>query len=160
MTLVTSPRDLFECILNHAFVRRIGSNTEERFATLLRGCGSAESIWVQPDSTFIPTQQLTSHTCQLYNNYPLRYNFPKISSDLVWLRRLLVSDHDGEFSLINDLFGDDIPQCAILSHTWGADTEEVTFRDLMDGTGKSKASYNKIRFCGEQASRDDLRYFR
>src|SRR5881275_701533 len=29
----------------------------------------------------------------------------------------------------------------------------------MDGTGKSKAGYNKIRFCGEQARRDGLRYF-
>ena len=44
--------------------------------------------------------------------------------------------------LITDLFGDDIPKYAILSHTWGADTEEVTFRDLMGGTGKSKAGYN------------------
>jgi hypothetical protein len=53
----------------------------------------------------------------------------------------------------------DIPEYAILSHTWGADTEEVTFGDLMDGTGKSKAGYEKIRFCGEQARRDGLQYF-
>jgi hypothetical protein len=39
------------------------------------------------------------------------------------------------------------------------DTEEVTFRDLMDGTGKSKAGYDKIRFCGEQAGRDGVQYF-
>ncbi|CZR62467.1 uncharacterized protein PAC_12364 [Phialocephala subalpina] len=37
--------------------------------------------------------------------------------------------------------------------------EEVTFRDLMDGTGKSKASYSKIQFCGDAASRDGLQYF-
>jgi hypothetical protein len=48
---------------------------------------------------------------------------------------------------------------AILSHTWGADNAEVTFRDLMDGTGKSKAGYEKIRFCGEQARRDGVQYF-
>src|SRR5258706_12048994 len=71
---------------------------------------------------------------------------------------LLERDNDGEFSLTQD-FGDDIPRYAILSHTWGADTEEVTFRDLMDGTGKSKAGYDKIRFCGEQARRDGLQYF-
>jgi hypothetical protein len=47
---------------------------------------------------------------------------------------------------------------AILSHTWGADTEEVTFKDMMDGTGITKAGYSKIRFCGEQARRDDLQY--
>jgi hypothetical protein len=73
--------------------------------------------------------------------------------------RLLERNNGGEFNLTKDLFGDDIPKYAILSHTWGADTEEITFRDLMDGTGKSKAGYNKIRFCGEQARRDGLQYF-
>jgi hypothetical protein len=33
------------------------------------------------------------------------------------------------------------------------------FKDLMDGTGKSKAGYSKIQFCGEQARRDGLQYF-
>ena len=47
----------------------------------------------------------------------------------------------------------------ILSHMWGADTEEVTFKDLMDGTGKDKAVCEKIRFCGEQARFDSLQYF-
>ena len=56
-------------------------------------------------------------------------------------------------------FGDDIPRYAILSHTWGTDAEEVTFKDLIDGTGMDKAGYNKIRFCGEQAKRDGLQYF-
>ncbi|TVY37028.1 Vegetative incompatibility protein HET-E-1 [Lachnellula subtilissima] len=72
--------------------------------------------------------------------------------------RLLEYKNDREFSLID--FGVEIPDSyAILSHTWGADNEEVTFRDLMDGTGKSKAGYDKIRFCGEQARRDGLKYF-
>src|SRR5271155_4413044 len=71
--------------------------------------------------------------------------------------RLLEWKSDGDFSLTKDLIHD-IPPYAILSHTWGADTEEVTFEDLTDGTGKSKAGYNKIRFCGEQARRDDLQY--
>jgi hypothetical protein len=69
--------------------------------------------------------------------------------------RLLEYNNDGEFSLTKD-FGDHVSQYAILSHIWGADTEEVTFRDLIDGTGKSKAGYSKIRFCGEQARRDGL----
>jgi hypothetical protein len=72
--------------------------------------------------------------------------------------RLLKRNNVGEFSLTKD-FGDHVSRYAILSHTWGLDTEEVTFRDLMDGTGKNKAGYGKIRFCGEQASRDGLRYF-
>ncbi len=72
--------------------------------------------------------------------------------------RLLEYNNDGEFSLTKD-FGDDIPRYAILSHTWETDNEEVTFRDLVDGTGKSKPGYDKIRFCGEQARRDGLQYF-
>src|SRR5436190_15715650 len=72
--------------------------------------------------------------------------------------RLLKFEGDGEFSLI-EFIGDKIPPYAILSHTWGADGEEVTFKDLMEGTGKSKAGYQKIRFCGEQAATDGLQYF-
>ncbi|OIW26061.1 HET-domain-containing protein [Coniochaeta ligniaria NRRL 30616] len=54
---------------------------------------------------------------------------------------------------------DNAPHYAILSHTWGPDNEEVTYRDLVDGTGEAKAGYEKIRFCAEQAKRDGLRYF-
>ncbi len=73
--------------------------------------------------------------------------------------RLLERNNAGEFSLTKDLVDDDIPRYAILSHTWGADSEEVTFEDVMKGTGKSKPGYDKIRFCGEQAGRDGLQYF-
>jgi hypothetical protein len=73
--------------------------------------------------------------------------------------RLLERNNAGEFSLTKDLVGDDeIPRYAILSHTW-REGEEVTLKDLMDGTGKSKPGYTKIRFCGEQARRDGLQYF-
>ncbi|OCK74803.1 HET-domain-containing protein, partial [Lepidopterella palustris CBS 459.81] len=65
---------------------------------------------------------------------------------------------DGDFSLTEDLIVD-IPPYAILSHTWGDDGTEVTFKSLVDGTGKNKAGYDKIRFCGEQARRDGLQYF-
>jgi len=74
--------------------------------------------------------------------------------------RLLLHSDTGEFSLTKDLIGDDtIPPYAILSHTWGADADEVTFEDLTNGTGKDKPGYEKIRFCGEQARQDDLQYF-
>ncbi len=72
--------------------------------------------------------------------------------------RLLEPDVNGEFSLTKVLVKD-IPAYAILSHTWGEDDQEVTYKDLMEGSGKSKAGYQKIRFCGEQAARDGLRYF-
>jgi WD40 repeat protein len=69
--------------------------------------------------------------------------------------RLLEHNNDGELSLTQ--FFDNIPRYAILSHTWGP--EEVTFTDLIEGSGISKAGYDKIRFCGEQARRDGLQYF-
>jgi hypothetical protein len=69
--------------------------------------------------------------------------------------RLLQYNNDGEFSLTQ--FFDDIPLYAILSHTWGL--EEVTFKDMMEGNGTSKAGFGKIRFCGEQARRDSWQYF-
>lgn len=72
------------------------------------------------------------------------------------IMRLLAYSTDDEFSLA-EFFDDGIPEYAILSHRWGA--EEVTFKDLMDGTGKSKAGYGKIQFCGKQARRDGLQYF-
>ncbi|TVY12599.1 Vegetative incompatibility protein HET-E-1, partial [Lachnellula arida] len=70
--------------------------------------------------------------------------------------RLLEYNNDGVLSL-TEFFESDIPKYAILSHRWAA--EEVTFKDWLDGTSKSKAGYGKIRFCGEQARRDGLQYF-
>lgn len=64
-----------------------------------------------------------------------------------------------QLSLSEKIVGNNIPRYAILSHTWGADTEEVTFQDLKDGTGRDKSGYKKIYFCGEQARRDGLQYF-
>jgi hypothetical protein len=71
--------------------------------------------------------------------------------------RLLKVEEDGEFSLI-EFIGGKIPRYAILSHTWGADGEEVTYEDLGRGTGKGKAGYQKIRFCGKQAATDGLQH--
>jgi hypothetical protein len=72
--------------------------------------------------------------------------------------RLLKFGSRGELNLPIDIV-EDIPCYAILSHTWGADGDEVTFNDLQNGSGKSKAGYAKIRFCGEQARKDGLQYF-
>jgi hypothetical protein len=70
--------------------------------------------------------------------------------------RLLQYNNGSDFSL-TEFFESDIPKYAILSHRWGA--EEVTFKDLTDGTSKDRAGYGKIQFCGEQARRDGLQYF-
>jgi hypothetical protein len=63
----------------------------------------------------------------------------------------LVYNNDGEFSLMQ--FFDDIPRYAILS------PQEVTLGDMMDGNKTSKAGFDKIRFCGQQARHDSLQYF-
>jgi len=73
--------------------------------------------------------------------------------------RLLEFNNDGEFSLTKDFISVEIPEYAILSHTWGSDEEEVTYRDMIDGTGKNKVGYEKIRFCRKQARRDGLYNF-
>jgi Tol biopolymer transport system component len=72
--------------------------------------------------------------------------------------RLLKFDDHGEPSLV-ERKGNDIPAYAILSHTWGADSDEVTYDDLERGTGTQKSGYRKITFCAERSDRDGLRYF-
>ena len=72
--------------------------------------------------------------------------------------RLLQCSERGELSTHS--FDDgDIPPYAILSHTWGADGDEVTFADLRTGSGRRKLGYRKIVFCGKQARHDGLQYF-
>jgi hypothetical protein len=72
--------------------------------------------------------------------------------------RLLKIEGHGDLSQV-ERYDDDTPRYGILSHTWGTDGEEVTFRDLVEGTGRDKAGYQKIEFCREQAASDDLQYF-
>ncbi|KAF2625515.1 beta transducin-like protein HET-E4s [Macroventuria anomochaeta] len=72
--------------------------------------------------------------------------------------RLLRYDEQGELGIVS--FDDGAtPPYAILSHTWGVDTEEVTFADLQKGDGKTKPGHEKILFCAKQAQRDNLQYF-
>lgn len=72
--------------------------------------------------------------------------------------RLLRYEDNGHLTITT--FDDTaLPRYAILSHTWGADADEVTFADLIEGGSEDKLGYKKIRFCGEQARRDALQYF-
>jgi len=71
--------------------------------------------------------------------------------------RFLQRNSVGDISLTKDFADGNIPRYAILSHTWGE--EEVNFKELMNGTGKTKLGYGKIRFCGDQAWLDGLQYF-
>ncbi|OAL52470.1 HET-domain-containing protein [Pyrenochaeta sp. DS3sAY3a] len=73
----------------------------------------------------------------------------------MWLLRIA---DDGTFSLVDCVGNDSIPY-TILSHTWGKDHEEVTFKDLQTGLGAGKAGYQKIQFCADQTRKDGLRHF-
>jgi hypothetical protein len=67
---------------------------------------------------------------------------------------------DGEIVFHEPTSGE-VPAYAILSHTWGE--QEVIYRDLKKGKGKSKtvnkAGWRKIQFCAKQAAVDRLEYF-
>jgi hypothetical protein len=73
--------------------------------------------------------------------------------------RLLQLEAGDHLTITKDLFPDEIPPYAILSHTWGADEEEVTLHDIQNKQGTDKSGHLKIVFCGEQARRDGLQYF-
>lgn len=79
-----------------------------------------------------------------------------ISHALCITMRLLERQSDGHVVLC-DFTGRDVPDYAILSHTWNK--EEVTFQDVEAGTGKHKAGWKKIEFCAIQAGADNLQYF-
>lgn len=73
------------------------------------------------------------------------------------MRFLQVDGHD-KVALTEDL-DNNLPPYAILSHTWGADGDEVTFDDLTLQSYHSKPGYSKIRFCSNQAKKDNLENF-
>jgi tetratricopeptide (TPR) repeat protein len=72
--------------------------------------------------------------------------------------RFLKLNDSGQLILV-ERSRDSIPEYAILSHTWGPDGEEVTYEDLLQGTGRNKPGYKKLDFCAKQAEKDGLTYF-
>lgn len=112
----------------------------------------ASALSLQP-ATFPPQDLFPPNIEPLQLTYNLLTTVFSTSS-----MRLLRRQGDGKFDLV-ECVGKQVPQYAILSHTWGADHEEVTFKDLTEGTGKSKAGYRKLQFCGQQAARDGLQHF-
>jgi hypothetical protein len=68
--------------------------------------------------------------------------------------------YEGSWSLkLVEYEENDLPQYAVLSHTWGADGEEVTFKDFTEGDIEGKAGYRKLVFCSKQAARDGIQHF-
>jgi hypothetical protein len=72
--------------------------------------------------------------------------------------RLLTFRDNGNLAFTEDLV-DNIPPYAILSHTWGPDTQEVSFEDILKGIGQQKQGYRKIEFCRKEAARQCLNHF-
>jgi hypothetical protein len=73
--------------------------------------------------------------------------------------RLLRRLPDSDDFILEEYVGSSIPPYAILSHTWGLDNDEVTFKDVTKSRGKDKLGYRKLKFCSEQAAKDDLHFF-
>jgi hypothetical protein len=73
--------------------------------------------------------------------------------------RLLRREDDGELTLA-EFLGSSIPRYAILSHTWGSDSDEISLKDLVENFEgiKKKRGYQKLMFCIDQARRDHLEY--
>jgi hypothetical protein len=71
--------------------------------------------------------------------------------------RLLERTANGDLAFAS--FDEEPPEYAILSHTWGAKDQEVTFQDVKAGVGQDKIGYTKIQFIQQQATAHGLRYF-
>jgi hypothetical protein len=72
---------------------------------------------------------------------------------------LKLNDDDTTGISLHTFSRDAIPPYAILSHTWGKDTEEVSFNDMKEKTGSMKAGFKKLLFRGHQAKSHHLDYF-
>ena len=70
--------------------------------------------------------------------------------------RLLKRSANGGFEL--ESFNDDeLPPYAILSHTWSAG-QEVTYPELLAGTGHGKTGWDKILFYIDKAAKAGIQY--
>ncbi|WPG98464.1 Hypothetical protein R9X50_00125500 [Acrodontium crateriforme] len=81
--------------------------------------------------------------------------------------RLLTFDEQGSIIQVQTHHKQAPPPYAILSHTWGKDESEINYEDFVveDGilklakSAKSKDGYAKLKFCGQEAKKDNLLYF-
>jgi hypothetical protein len=70
----------------------------------------------------------------------------------------LINCEDTTNLFLIERFGGNIPPYAILSHTWGQDHDELTYKDMIEHTGQDKPGFQKIKFCAEKACQDGLGY--
>lgn len=97
-------------------------------------------------------------------------SFPLIPSHYYWVFsimgiRLLQFYDNGEYCLTH-FPSDHKPFYGILSHRWGADGDEITYEELMDGERRSiserdlaRGGFRKLQFCQQRAAQEGLRYF-
>lgn len=73
--------------------------------------------------------------------------------------RLLSCGSDGRLVVSHDLPARQCPRYAILSHTWSPnEDDEVTYRDILDGTAQSRIGFRKLEFTMNQARQDGFEY--
>lgn len=75
--------------------------------------------------------------------------------------RLLYRRDDGSLAFTAVYANEDqVPRYAILSHTWLAESEEVTYDALATGrVAHATGGWKKIQFCADQAAKDGLKFF-
>ena len=72
--------------------------------------------------------------------------------------RLIKDEGQGNLRLV-EYRENETPRYPTLSHIWGAENEEVTYKDFLKGTNEGKAGWQKIEFCRKQAAVDGLQHF-
>lgn len=63
--------------------------------------------------------------------------------------------------ILEEFFNEQVPPYAILSHTWGRDQDEVSFRDITERSPELASANRwpvKLEGCCEQAAKDGLEY--
>ncbi|KAI3323705.1 HET-domain-containing protein [Xylariaceae sp. AK1471] len=60
---------------------------------------------------------------------------------------------------LEEFIGDHVPTYAILSHTWGADHEELTFQEVQNGLPEKVSQGScKLEGCCQEALKDSISY--
>ncbi|KAK2005498.1 HET-domain-containing protein [Colletotrichum eremochloae] len=72
--------------------------------------------------------------------------------------RFLTVSENNELALVERV-GTEIEPYAILSHTWGRDSDEISYKDFVENRYKSKKGFLKLDFCRKRAAFDGLEYF-
>ncbi|KPI45079.1 Vegetative incompatibility protein HET-E-1 [Cyphellophora attinorum] len=71
----------------------------------------------------------------------------------------LIKVHPNGALELTDVDRHNVPQYAILSHTWESSSQELSIQDIRNGTGTEKHGYRKLTFCAQRALQDGLQYF-